>query len=82
LFSRPEKIVNLLSAILVLVAGFYAIFFLPVKISPAARILLALALILYFLIRIRYYIRQSRRADNRNVIDTVDHNKSLDKNGI
>jgi uncharacterized protein (UPF0333 family) len=81
MFSRPEKIVNLLSAILVLAAGTYAIFFLPHDISPAARALLAAVLILYFSLRIRYYLKRSRESDKSVDIDTIGDNKSLDKNG-
>ena len=57
--SRPQKIVNLLSAIIVLVAGFYILFFMPVvTISPVAKTLIGILLILYFLLRIRQYSRR------------------------
>jgi len=79
--SRPEKIVNLLSAVLVLLAGFYAIIFLPLRISDTARVLIAIALILYFLIRLRVYRRKYGNADDKQVIDRYDHNKRLDNDG-
>jgi hypothetical protein len=53
--SRPQKIVNLLSALLVLLAGFYVIIFLPLRISPAARVIFGILLIVYFLLRMRYF---------------------------
>jgi Ca2+/Na+ antiporter len=61
--SRPEKIVNLLSALLVLVVGFYVIIFLPINISPAARVLIGLLLIVYFLFRMVHYSRRYKRPD-------------------
>ena len=79
--SRPEKIVNLLSAVLVLFAGFYVIIFLPVKISDSMRILIGLLLLIYFLIRIRVYLKKYRPGEKQDVVDRHDHNKSLDKDG-
>jgi len=62
--SRPQKIVNFLSAIIVLVAGFYVLFFMPlVGISAAAKTVIGILLILYFLIRMRYF---SRGPENKN----------------
>ncbi|HDL03361.1 MAG TPA: hypothetical protein ENH25_04430 [candidate division Zixibacteria bacterium] len=63
--SRPQKIVNFLSAIIVLVAGFYVLFFMPlVGISAAAKTVIGILLILYFLIRMRYFSRRYRRDNN------------------
>lgn len=53
--SRPQKIVNLLSALLVLLAGFYVIIFLPLRVSPAARVIFGILLVIYFLVRLRYF---------------------------
>lgn len=77
--SSPEKIVNLLSAVLVLFAGFYIIIFLPLTISVTMKIIIALLLIIYFLIRIRVYLKKYRSGEKKDVIDGYDHNKSLDK---
>jgi len=77
--SRPEKIVNLLSAVLVLFAGSYVIIFLPLRISVTMRILIGLLLIIYFLIRIRVYLKKYPAGKEKDVIDRYDHNKSLDK---
>ncbi len=77
--SRPERFVNLLSAILVLLAGFYVIIFLPLRISGTARILIGVILTIYFLIRIRVYWGRYGRSKSEDVIDVHDHNKTLDK---
>jgi len=62
--SRPEKIVNLFSAILVLVAGIYLIFFMPnTLLSPTARIIFGVVLIIYFVLRIILFLRRSRASD-------------------
>lgn len=60
---RPQKIVNLLSAVLVLVAGFYIVIFMPVGLSPIARVIIGLLLIVYFMFRIRYYQRKYNQSD-------------------
>ncbi|MCX6830376.1 MAG: hypothetical protein NT002_14010 [candidate division Zixibacteria bacterium] len=62
--SRPEKIVNLFSAILVLVAGIYLIFFMPnTLLSSTARIIFGVVLIIYFVLRIILFLRRSRVSD-------------------
>jgi uncharacterized membrane protein HdeD (DUF308 family) len=58
--ARPEKIVNLLSAILVLVAGFYVIIFMPLQISPLAKILIGALIVIYFLLRLWYFFKKSK----------------------
>jgi pilus assembly protein TadC len=80
-YSRTERIVNLFSAILVLIAGFYAIFFIPMRISTGLRIFLGILIIIYFFFRIRYYLRRVRSENNKEVVDKDDHNKILDKSG-
>ncbi len=57
--SRGQKLVNLLSAVIVLVGGFYIILFMPIPISPLARIVIGILLVIYFLWRFNYYVRNS-----------------------
>lgn len=52
---RPEKIINIISALLVLVGGFYVIIFMPIQISPVIRVLIGFLLVVYFLIRLRHF---------------------------
>jgi len=63
--SQGQRLVNLLSAIVVLVGGFYIIIFMPFALSPTVRIIIGVFLILYFLLRLNYYVRHSseRKAD-------------------
>jgi xanthine/uracil/vitamin C permease (AzgA family) len=76
---RPDKFVNLLSAFLVLIAGFYVIFFMPITLSPAAKIIIGLLLLVYFSIRMRYFKKKygsdKKPGDRSGSID----NKGLDK---
>ncbi|PKK82743.1 MAG: hypothetical protein CVT49_12125 [candidate division Zixibacteria bacterium HGW-Zixibacteria-1] len=66
-YSRPQKIVNILSAIIVLIAGFYVLFFMPaVGISPMGKGAIGILLILYFLFRMRYYYRRYKRHDDQS----------------
>ena len=63
--SRPQKIVNILSAIIVLIAGFYILFFMPdVGMSPTAKMAIGILLILYFLFRMRYYSKRYNRRED------------------
>lgn len=62
--SRPEKIVNLLSAILVLIAGLYVIIFMPITLSPAIRFLIGILLAIYFLLRLKLYFKKFKKADD------------------
>jgi hypothetical protein len=80
--TMPEKIVNLLSAVLVLIAGIYVIFFMPAALSlaPAMRLTLGIILILYFLIRIWYFVKKStEKKPFGDDIELESHNKGLDK---
>jgi hypothetical protein len=61
--SRPQRIINLLSAILVLVAGFYIIIFLPTGFSGGVRILIGMLLVIYFLLRVKSFVKRYDRAD-------------------
>jgi hypothetical protein len=57
--SRGQKIVNLLSAIIVLIGGFYIIFFMPIALSLLTRLIIGVLLVIYFLWRLNYFIRNS-----------------------
>jgi len=76
---RPEKIINMLSAVLVLIAGFYVIFFMPISLSPAAKAIIGVLLVLYFMIRMRHFRKKygndTKSSDNAETIN----NKGLDK---
>ncbi len=76
---RPEKIINLASAILVLIAGFYVIFFMPINLSPATKGIIGLLLVIYFLFRLKYFKRRYGENKKRSNPDTIG-NKGLDKN--
>lgn len=52
---RPSRIVNLASAVIVLIGGMYILFFMPITLSLTARLVIAVLLLIYFLWRIRYY---------------------------
>jgi len=56
--SRTEKIVNLITAVLVLLAGLYVIVFLPLRFSGMTRVLLGLLIIVYFSWRMRSILRR------------------------
>ena len=56
--SRAEKIVNLLTAVLVLLAGFYVIIFLPLRFSGMTRVLLGVLIVVYFSWRMRSILRR------------------------
>ncbi len=55
---RASKIVNLASAVIVLIGGMYILFFMPIAISPAAKLIVAFLLVVYFLWRVRYFNRR------------------------
>ena len=57
--SRGQKMVNLLSAVIVLVGGFYIILFMPIALAPLTRIAIGALLVIYFLWRLKYYVRNS-----------------------
>jgi len=58
--SRAEKIVNLLSAFLVLLVGLYVLLFVPLNWSAPIRIIIGALLVFYFLGRLQYYRRKTR----------------------
>jgi len=59
--TSPVGIVNLVSALLVLIVGFYALIFLPVPVSGIGRIIIGALLILYFLWRLKHYSGRYRK---------------------
>lgn len=63
--SRPQKVVNLLSAILVLLVGFYVIIFLPTGLSAGAKTIIGILLVAYFVVRIKYYSRRYGKKNRR-----------------
>jgi hypothetical protein len=63
--TNPVGIVNLVSAFLVLIAGFYALIFLPVPLSGVGRIVIGTLLVLYFLWRLKHYSwRYGKRSES------------------
>ncbi len=61
--ARPNKIINLISALLVLLAGFYVVLFMPLTLSPMARVIIAVFLVVYFLFRLKLYKRKYKSID-------------------
>lgn len=62
--SRTDRILNFASSTLVLLAGFYVIIFLPLRLSGLFRVIIGVLLVIYFLWRIRYaYGGKSRVED-------------------
>jgi len=59
---RSTQIVSLISAAIVFVAGIYVIFFMPFEITPTARVLLALVLIVYLIFRIQYLRKHIKKS--------------------
>ena len=57
--SSGQKLVNLLSAVIVLIGGFYIILFMPISLSPFTKAVIGVLLVIYFLWRLRYYTRHS-----------------------
>jgi hypothetical protein len=77
--SRAERIVNLLSAVLVLVAGFYIIVFMASGLSAMVRIIIGVLLGFYFIWRINYYLRSPERREKLTESEQLTDNKRLDK---
>ncbi|UCD17208.1 MAG: hypothetical protein JSV44_12275 [Candidatus Zixiibacteriota bacterium] len=73
--SRPERIVNLLSAVLVLLAGFYVVIFLPLPVSPGGRIAIGALVLLYFLWRVKYFVWRYGRREKSVRDRSSDRNK-------
>ncbi len=79
--SRTDRILNFVSSTLVLLAGFYVIIFLPIRLSILVRIIIGFLLIIYFLWRIRYAYGGKIKAEE-DVLGRPDSgNKPLDNRG-
>ncbi len=57
-YSRSQKILNLASAILVLLGGFYIILFMPTMLSGPVRVIIGILLVIYFLMRLKQFSRR------------------------
>ncbi len=62
--SRAERIVNLMSAILVLIGGLYVLIFMPVNLPIGVRIVFGFLLLVYFVWRLRYYKKKIKENEN------------------
>ncbi len=62
--SRAERIVNLMSAILVLIGGLYVLIFMPVNLPIGVRIAVGFLLLVYFVWRLRYYKKKIKENEN------------------
>lgn len=78
---QPSKIVNLASAVIVLVGGMYILFFMPITLSLAARLITAFLLVVYFLWRVRYYHKRYNGKPEGLGHEKEDNTKELDKSG-
>jgi hypothetical protein len=76
--QKAQKIINYITAILVLVGGFYIIIFLPTGFSPAVRVLIGILLVLYFLFRVKYNSRKYGTDKDKSRLG-LNRNKTLDK---
>ncbi len=77
--SRTERIINLLSAVLVLTAGFYIIVFMSTGLSVTVRIIIGVLLGFYFIWRIKYYLRGPKGRESLTENGQTATNKRLDK---
>ena len=76
---RSSRIVNLASAVIVLIGGMYILFFMPVAISPVAKLIIAFLLVVYFLWRLRYFNRRYNKKPEGIRRADQDNTNSLDK---
>jgi len=75
--SRTDRILNFVSSTLVLLAGFYVLIFLPLRLSGLVRVVIGVCLVVYFLWRIRYAYKSKTKTED--VLGRVDSdNKQLD----
>lgn len=78
--SRTDRIINFVSSTLVLLAGFYLIIFIPLRLSGLVRVIIGVLLIVYFLWRIRYAYGSKTKTED--VLGRGDSgNKPLDNQG-
>lgn len=79
--SRTDRILNMVSSALVLLAGFYVIIFFPLRLPGLVRAIIGILLVVYFLWRIRY--AYGSEIKTKEVLKREDSdNKPLDKQGI
>jgi len=75
--SRTDRILNTVSSTLVLLAGFYVIIFMPLRLPGLVRVIIGFLLVIYFLWRIRYAYRSKTKTED--VLGRSDsNNKPLD----
>ena len=75
--SRTDRILNMVSSTLVLLAGFYVIVFMPLRLPGLVRVIIGVLLVIYFLWRFRY--AYGSKAKTEDVLGRVDSdNKPLD----
>ncbi len=75
--SRTDRILNMVSSALVLLAGFYVIIFMPLRLPGLVRVIIGFFLVIYFLWRIRYAYGSKKKTED--VLGRVDSdNKPLD----
>ncbi|MFH2035743.1 MAG: hypothetical protein ABIJ45_05015 [Candidatus Zixiibacteriota bacterium] len=73
-YTKTQKILNLMTATMVLIGGFYIIIFMPTALSGLARVIIGIVLVAYFLFRVKY---STRKAESELNLDKK--NKTLDK---
>ncbi len=76
--SRTDKVLNLATATLVLLAGFYVLLFIPLRISGMVKVMLGILLIIYYLWRVKYVNRKKTESAGISGRETA-NNKLLDK---
>lgn len=62
--SRTDRILNFVSSTLVLLAGFYVLIFLPLRLSGLVRVVIGVSLVVYFLWRIRYAYKSKTKTED------------------
>ncbi|MCP4705575.1 MAG: hypothetical protein GY865_13325 [candidate division Zixibacteria bacterium] len=75
--SRTDRILNMVSSTLVLLAGFYVIIFFPLRLPGLVRVIIGILLVIYFLWRIRYAYGSKMKTDDVLGRENSD-NKPLD----
>lgn len=69
--SRTDKILNLLSSTMVLLAGFYVLIFIPLRIPGFTRVILGVLLVIYFLWRVKYVYKGQKKTEDPLGRDTA-----------
>jgi hypothetical protein len=64
-----SKLVGLITAVLVLIGGFYILIFLPSGLSLLARLIIGLLIILYFMLRMKMiFTRKTGKGDDARAV--------------